>query len=88
MDDEDLELTEKTQVELVGVRDDVNRITVLRNGVPLFTWTYQRPVIDLSQYDPTPFIEEEHFDFCLFVHNVVNDPGRRERIYTERTHTS
>jgi len=87
VDDEDLELTEETQVELVRVRDAVNCITVLRNGVPLFTWTYHRPVIDpLLEYDPTPFIEEEQFDFCLFVYNVMNDPDRRERIYTEYTH--
>ncbi|MCD4738513.1 MAG: hypothetical protein K8R89_04565 [Anaerolineae bacterium] len=87
VDDEDLELTEETQVELVHVRDAVNCITVLRHEVPLFAWTYQRPVIDpLLEYDPTPFIDEEQFDFCLFVYNVANDPDRRERIYTEYTH--
>jgi hypothetical protein len=82
VDNEDFELTEKTHVELVRTQDDVNRITVLRNGVPLFTWTYQRPAIyPPLELDPTPFIEEEDFDFCLFVHNVVNDPSRRKRIY-------
>lgn len=84
VDNVDLELTENTHVELERVRDDANRITILRNGILLFAWTYQRPVIEPSlEYDPTPFIEEEHFDFCLFVYNVANDPGRREIIYTE-----
>jgi hypothetical protein len=32
--------------------------------------------------DPTPN-EPEHFDYGLFVMNVVNDPVRRRRIYTD-----
>lgn len=33
------------------------------------------------ELDPTPFVEEEHFDFGLFVRNVLGDEGRRKRIY-------
>jgi hypothetical protein len=33
--------------------------------------------------DPTPFVEEEHFDFLLFVHNVLTQPGRRDRVWNE-----
>lgn len=43
---------------------------------------YRKPVIDPPlEHDPTPFVEEEHFDFGLFVRNVVSDRTRRERIY-------
>lgn len=31
--------------------------------------------------DPTPFAEPEHWDFGLFVKNVLDDDGRRQRIY-------
>jgi hypothetical protein len=31
--------------------------------------------------DVTSFVEDEDFDFGLFIANVLNDPGRRERIY-------
>lgn len=34
------------------------------------------------EFDPTPFVEPEDFDFFLFVFNVLNDTGRRSRIYT------
>lgn len=86
VNDIDCELTENTKVSLVRIREDANRFTVLRDGITLFTWTYQRPVIEPPlELDPTPFVEEEHFDFCLFVYNVVNDLGRRERIYAECT---
>lgn len=85
VNNEDFELTEKTYVKLERIEDNVNRITVLRDGDEMFTWTYRRPVIEPPlEIDPTPFVEEEHFDFCLFVYNVAGDPSRRERIYTER----
>jgi hypothetical protein len=41
---------------------------------------YQRES-GLVEGDVTPFVEDEDFDFGLFVANVLNDPGRRERIY-------
>jgi hypothetical protein len=82
VDHEDFELTKETSIKLERVRDRVNSISVLRSGTPLFTWAYQRPTIDPPlELDPTPFVDEEDFDFCLFVHNVMNDPSRRERIY-------
>jgi hypothetical protein len=82
IDDEDFELSETTEVELVHVKEYTNRITILRQDTVLFTWVYQRPLIDPPlEQDPTAFVEEEHFDFCLFVYNVANDPERRERIW-------
>jgi hypothetical protein len=31
--------------------------------------------------DPTPFVEEEDFDFCLFLLNVWSDLSRLDRLY-------
>jgi hypothetical protein len=84
VDDEDFELTEETSVRLVRENETTNTIMLFRREDLLFAWTYQRPLIDPPlKYDPTPFIEEEDFDFCLFVYNVANNPGRKARIYTK-----
>ena len=43
---------------------------------------YSTPVTEVpTQSDPTPFVEEEHFDFLLFVHHVLVQPDRRDRVY-------
>jgi hypothetical protein len=34
-----------------------------------------------ADLDPTPFIDDEDFDFLLFVHHVLTEEGRRERVY-------
>ena len=87
VDDEDFALTEETSVSLVHVNETTNTIMLFRGEDLLFAWTYQRPVIDPPlRYDPTPFVEEEDFDFCLFVYNVANDPGRKARIYVKENH--
>src|SRR5215470_6290812 len=39
------------------------------------------PEIESIDQDPTPMVEAEDFDFFLFVHNVLHDPGRSERIF-------
>ena len=48
----------------------------------VFELTYLPPVIDppLSE-DPTPFVEEEHFDFALFLANLSWDHERQSRLY-------
>ncbi len=82
VDNDDFGLTENTEVRLERLHDDLNRVSVLRDGISLFTWIYRRPMIyPPLEIDPTPCIEEEHFDFCLFVYNVVNDAVRKESIY-------
>jgi hypothetical protein len=82
VDSEVFELTEDTEVEFVHMENDLNRITIFRKGVVLFTWTYERPIIHPPlKYDITPFVKEEDFDFCLFVSNVVSSSERRDRIY-------
>ena len=62
-----------------------NRVfQLLKNGKPVIGLTYLPPVHEVPlSLDPTPFMEEEDFDFLLFVHNVLTNTGRRNRIYNE-----
>jgi hypothetical protein len=43
-------------------------------------YTLPPPIVDPEE-DPTPFAEEEDFDFGLFLATVANDPARRSRMY-------
>jgi hypothetical protein len=82
VDNKDIELTEETTIHLVSIDENYNRIIVFCDDVSLLDWAYQRPEIEPSlDCDLTPFVEEEQFDFCLFVYNVANDKSRRENIY-------
>jgi hypothetical protein len=84
VDDKDFQLTGEIEIKLVSVDHKTNCFMIFCKGAQLFRWTYQRPIIDPPlEVDPTLGVEEEHFDFCLFVHNVVHDPLRRARIYTK-----
>lgn len=59
-------------------------LLILRDeGSLLLTVWYQPPVIDppLEQDYVSSFVEEEDFDFGLFVHNVINSSRRRKEIY-------
>lgn len=59
-----------------------NTLSVIRGGTVLYKWVYTSPDIDPPlEFDPTPMVEEEDFDFGLFVSNVSRDPERREGIY-------
>jgi len=43
---------------------------------------YFPPVNEIpAELDPTAFLEEEDFDFLLFVHHVLTDKDRRGRVY-------
>jgi hypothetical protein len=35
----------------------------------------------LPGFDPTPFVEEEHFDFARLLTNVMGDPARAARMF-------
>jgi hypothetical protein len=53
-------------------------------GGAILEWVYAPPTIDPPlELDPTPFVEEEDFDFGLFLANVSSDRGRQDRSYTE-----
>jgi hypothetical protein len=57
-------------------------LRILANGKIVFELPYDAPIIDppLSQ-DPTPFVDEEDFDFALFLRNLSQDPARQARIF-------
>jgi len=67
------------------VREDGYRLfQLLQNGNLLINFRYRSPVYEVSPHmDPTPFIDEEDFDFFLFVHNVLNQGDRRHRVYNQ-----
>lgn len=55
---------------------------LMKGGRELLRFDYK--IEDLEEMIPgdiTPFIEEEDFDFCLFVHHVLNNPEKRNFIY-------
>ncbi len=80
IDASDIELTQDTRAEFT--KGSRNRLRVVRAGLVLFALSYKprrlQPPLDA---DMTPFVEEEDFDFGLFVYNVLNEQKRRERVY-------
>ncbi|HKZ78760.1 MAG TPA: hypothetical protein VJ124_10690 [Pyrinomonadaceae bacterium] len=64
-------------------REDKYRVfELLRNGNLLVNFKYASASFEVPlELDPTPFIEDEDFDFFLFVHNVLKQTGRRQRVY-------
>ncbi|MEK6334071.1 MAG: hypothetical protein AABM67_03920 [Acidobacteriota bacterium] len=66
-------------------REDNSRVfQLIQDGNSLAVFRYAPPVLDVPMSaDPTPFIEEEDFDFLLFVHRVLTDTGRRNRVYSQ-----
>lgn len=81
--DREFKLTDDVTSTLT--REDKNGVFRLVQGSNvLFVFKYLLPVHEVSlSLDPTPFIEEEDFDFLLFVHNVLTETGRRHGIYCE-----
>lgn len=79
----DTEITDDTTADLVqGEQGGASTLTVSRQGIVCFRWTYTRPIIDPPlAVDPTPFVGEEDFDFGVFVRNVISEPRRRQRMY-------
>lgn len=76
------ELTEDTGVELKRVDGD-RVINISATGRSLFHWRYHPRAIDPPlSVDSNAFVEEEDFDFCLFVFHVANDRERRTTIYS------
>lgn len=59
-----------------------SRLTVVRGGNALFQWDYETPIpVPPLADDPTPFVEEEDFDFGLFLSHVTADPDRKTRLF-------
>lgn len=57
-------------------------LRVLSDGRIVTELTYDPPQLSPPlSLDPTAFVEEEDFDFGLFLHNVSHDPSRQMRMY-------
>lgn len=71
-------LDDDTVIDVSGNKK--NRILkVQKNGQIVYAASYEN-TIPTFENDPTPFIEDEHFDFGLFMSNLSKDPARRARI--------
>jgi hypothetical protein len=85
VDDSDIELTDDTCVELI--RGETSVLIVIRDSVRLLCLEYKPYVtdeIDQWRMYMNPFIEDEHFDFGLFVWEVAQNAERRSAIYRQR----
>lgn len=84
IDDQTIGLRDEDTVLLEPVQGNWNRFRILRDKETLFSWVYERPEIypsiNFSQFF-NPLIADEDFDICLFIYNVMNDPGRKERVF-------
>lgn len=74
-------LTDDT-VARIDPGDSRNRFTLLRGEETLIEIDYYPRILDPPlSLDPTPFVEEEHFDIFLFINNCVNDKARLARMH-------
>ncbi len=71
------DLDSSTVVEVDGPPLE-RELVVIRDGNVMFKTTYAVDVDDIIPNDPTPFVEDEDFDFGLFVSNISKSPGRKD----------
>jgi hypothetical protein len=76
-------LTSRKEGGVMGVGGVVwNRFKLVYDGDLLLELVYRAPRRSLPGWiDPTPFVEEEHFDVFRFVTNVLISPERRELVF-------
>lgn len=81
VDEKEVEIDNQTRSSLE--RNDGQRIfRLFKEEKELLKFVYN--IGDLEQEipgDTTAFVESEDFDFCSFVHNVLNNPERKSFIY-------
>ncbi len=53
----------------------VNELVISRDGEDVFSYRYTAP--EWNSRDPTPFVDKEDEDFCLFISNIINSPERK-----------
>jgi len=70
---------QRTHLSLVQLMDKMH-ITVNVETEIIASWEYDVEQWDL-ELDFTPGVEEEHFDFGIFLKNLANDCDRRHRCY-------
>jgi hypothetical protein len=52
------------------------RLVLLRGGGTVFDIVYDKPELLLPIEEDPSNVDEEDFDYLLFLHNLVHDPGR------------
>ena len=76
----DLVLSDDIQIKVVY--GTTNQIIITKGGAVAFIWDYRNAqTAPTFENDPTPFIEEEDFDFGLFVRNVANNVKRKRQFF-------
>jgi hypothetical protein len=76
-----LQISERVS-SIIEVADNESQLMLLEGGTVIAEiHAVNAPTVVPISTDPTPFVEEEDFNFLLFVHNVLTSPDRRERIY-------
>ncbi|MBX3421510.1 MAG: hypothetical protein KF752_08140 [Pirellulaceae bacterium] len=70
------EFTDSVDIRLLGVSSD-RRISVYRDGVELYSTACRVNVTDKFDDDLTAFVDDEDFDFGLFLMNVSKSPDRK-----------
>ena len=82
LDDNLFEVTDDTIAVIERLNKNMNRFNLIQGSNILISVDYYRPKnFPPLGLDPTPFAEEEDYDFLLFVTNVLGDQGRRKRVY-------
>jgi hypothetical protein len=81
--DQKFEVTEEV-ISTLAISGNNRKFRLLKGDDVVVDVTYSTPELEIPlSIDPTPFVEEEDFDFLLFVHNVLTQPGRRNRIWNQ-----
>jgi hypothetical protein len=76
---QDLLLDETTTATLN--RAQTHHLMIENRAGQSLNWEYTPPRIDPPlEDDLSACVEEEDFDFGIFVYNIINQPGRRNRI--------
>jgi hypothetical protein len=71
---------------LISLRDHQSqRVLIVESAGYSHQIAYERPVRDpLPGSDFTAFVEDEDFDFGLFLANLSKDKGRQDRLFVSR----
>lgn len=81
VDEKEFPIDTATQVIRKRGFNDVSMM-VRKGGEAATVFVGRAQVASTRDYmDTTPFVDAEEEDYCLFVHNVLNDPQRRQDIY-------
>jgi len=81
------EISDSLQVQLVSKNDDrghVWHICIKESDRVLLDESYIAQSADYAIFDPTPFVEEEDFNFGVLLKNVVSSRDRRDRFYRQK----